>query len=208
MNPVECRLHIMALNLDSIYSIQRRSNLFDFLIEHRPDILLVSETKLRPENFPNFPGYIFVRNDRKKSGGRLAGGTGILIKSHFKFSQVLIPAILKLELVESTIIKLSLPNNINFYIISCYAAPRDSQTFEMEFHKMFELLHLNDLRNHYLLAGDLNARHRNWLNQVNNTRGITLNDWLERNYMQFRGKLNHSVLPTFERGVGNSIIDI
>lgn len=202
------RLHVVALNVNSIYTIQRRGTLFDFLAEHKPDLLLVSETKLRPENNLCFPGYSFVRNDRKNSGDRSAGGTGILIKSHIQFSQVLIPDILNFQHVESTIIKFSLPNNTFLFIISCYARPSDSLGFKTEFHQLFELLRLDNLQNNYLLAGDLNARHREWLNRVNNSRGTFLNTWLDEKFMRFRGKLYHTALPTFVRGDGESFIDL
>lgn len=200
------KLKIIAINVNSIFSNQRRDVLADFLIEHEPDILLLSETKLQPKCRLSFNKYSFVRNDRASNALRPNGGTGILIKTHFEFQHVKIPALNNHSFFETTIIKVKLASQKSLFVISVYGCTSDSPQFLDEFQNLFNSLDLINVNHLYILAGDFNAKHRSWLNPVNNSRGITIHRWIEDYGMLNRSQLYHTSLPTYERG--SSFLDI
>ena len=200
------KLNIIAWNCNSIYSNERRDYLNDFILEHKPDILLLSETKLNVNCTFEIQNYITLRNDRPIISARNSGGTAILIKRQYAHTHINIPSILNFKYLETSIILIKMPRNKNLYIISTYASTTDSSDFTTEFNSLFHRLNLHQINNYYIIAGDLNARHKNWMNPVNNCRGITVNSWLENNFTQFRCRLYHSSLPTFHRGT--SFIDL
>ena len=95
---------------------------------------------------------------------------------------------------------------MNLYIISAYASTTHSAEFTTEFNSIFNTFKIHIPNNSYILAGDMNARHKNWKNPVNNAKGITINSWLEAASIAFKAKLYHTSLNTFYRR--NSFIDI
>lgn len=103
-------------------------------------------------------------------------------------------------------IKLSLSNNQNLFIIAAYAAISINNEFFPELNKIFESLKLSNLNNFYILAGDMNAKHNNWGNIVSNSRGRALNNWIINKSFEYRVKLLKPDQPTFPRT--NSFLDI
>lgn len=197
----------MALNLNSIYSHQRRMALSDFLLQHKPDMLLVSETKLKPNCRVSFAGYTFVRDDRIDQGpARNNGGTGIIIAEGIAYEHVRLPEFGKNKLVETTVIRMRLSGSKKLYVVSAYGRTVDSTDFHTEFNRLFTALDLSHPDNYFVIAGDWNARHRSWLNPVNNARGNAISSWLDTNGMAYRAKLHHTSMPTFDRG--SSYLDI
>lgn len=91
-------------------------------------------------------------------------------------------------------------------MISMYGRTTDSSQFNTDFADLFRMLHLDNVNNMYVMAGDLNAKHRSWRNPVNNARGNAVYSWLMDHGMQFRSRLHHTSLPTFDRG--QSYLDI
>lgn len=59
-----------------------------------------------------------------------------------------------------TVIKINLKNNKQLFVISAYAPGDERKNFVDELSLIFDELELNHLNNYYVLAGDLNARHR------------------------------------------------
>ena len=111
-----------------------------------------------------------------------------------------------LKIIETTIIKISLPNEQNLFIISAYAAGHNKANFAKVLNIIFNGLKLYDSNNWYLLAGDLNARHLRWQDNYQNPRGLYLNNWLNINNMKFRTKLVGPVESTYPSG--NSYLDL
>ncbi|GIY11832.1 hypothetical protein CDAR_367531, partial [Caerostris darwini] len=86
------RIHNKSLNIAfwNANGIKKRKiELHDFIINHSPDLLLIQETHLQPQdNFslPNFHGY---RNDRiNPLQSKAARGTAIFIKNHLPYHHV------------------------------------------------------------------------------------------------------------------------
>ena len=73
-------LKIYQLNVNSLISQHKRTELNNFLKNHKPDVLLLNETKLNSRHNIQFKNYNFVRNDRPNN--KNGGGTGILIKKN------------------------------------------------------------------------------------------------------------------------------
>lgn len=196
-------LRIIAINVNSIVSLHKRNDLEDFIRRQKPDLLLVSETKLTPKHKMAIQGYTIIRRDRKNA--IFGGGTAIIIKQGTVYDTVNVPIIDSFTCLEITGIYIRLPAGNRLYILAGYASNL-TDTFERELDSLCNALDLRNPRNRYVLAGDLNAKHTAWLNPVNNHRGITLKDWIEANHIEIRCTLLGPSAPTFPRG--NSYLDI
>lgn len=194
-------LKIIALNVNSIVSIHRRLNLLKFLNKHNPDIMLLSETKLKAKHYIEFEQYHVVRQDRQHT--KQGGGTAILVHNKFKYQHITIDKLLYSAGLETTIIKIKFKNQAQLYIISVYCSSSSNTSidaaFEKEWKQLFEILKLNNNKNYYVIAGDLNARHANWGNSINNARGIKVNRWINENDIIYRAKLFKPNAPTLIR---------
>jgi hypothetical protein len=62
------------------------------------------------------------------------------------------------------------------------------------------------LNNFFVLGGDLNAKHKAWLNQYNEERRIKLNNWLIQNNFNFKCQTHLTDAPTYPRT--NSYLDL
>lgn len=71
------KLKIITINVNSIISNNKRQILNSFLNDHKPDIVLITETKLKPIYKLSFKNYKLIRADRLNKPG---GGCAILIK--------------------------------------------------------------------------------------------------------------------------------
>lgn len=107
------KLNIIQLNCHSVISISRKNQIKLFIQTHNPDILLLSETHLKPHHNLIITGYDIYRTDRIDKAG---GGTAVLIKSCIKH-QVINPPLT--ESMECTIIKI-VCNNKTYIVASIY----------------------------------------------------------------------------------------
>lgn len=108
--------------------------------------------------------------------------------------------------MENTIIKIKLKTNTYLVLIAAYAPCGNQKEFTPELNNLFRQLQLENEKNYYILAGDLNAKHTNWLNKENNPRGISLNKWLVSNEFKYRTKLYCTQFPSYP--LGESHLDI
>ncbi|XP_033361822.1 uncharacterized protein LOC117240075 [Bombus vosnesenskii] len=65
---------------------------------------------------------------------------------------------------------------------------------------------LNKPENYYIIAGDLNAKHTSWKNEINNTRGNFIRNWLDNKSIHYKTNLYSSELPSYPKG--GSYLDI
>ena len=193
-------LKIISINVNSLVSNQKRSSLLNFLVKHKPDIVLICETKLTKKHKIEFKDYNFIRNDRPNS--ILGGGTAILIRKPIKFKIIN----LNFRSLETTSVKISLSYSANLILTSAYVSGPKYSTFTPDISDLFNKLKLNDLNNYYIIAGDLNAKHTTWSNPENSPRGILLNTWIENNDLLYRTKLLWSEEPSYPSG--GSYIDL
>ncbi|XP_046734973.1 uncharacterized protein LOC124404685 [Diprion similis] len=198
------KLNIIAINVNSIITIQRRINLSELVAKYKPDFVLLSETKLNSRFKIAIENYTMIRNDRPYS--KQGGGTAMLIKNPFEFVQITPVCLSGAKVLEASVVKLKVNNSLNLFIIAAYAPGGHKKEFIPEIGKLFEELDLSDPSNLYILAGDLNAKHTSWQNATNNPRGVLLHKWIHDNEINLRLQLFGSLLPSYPRG--SSFIDI
>lgn len=83
---------IIQLNVNLIRSLDKRHQLDLFLKQHKPHILLCSETHLNNKHKINFNKYNIYRCDRETSSG---GGTAIFVNKNIAFERMTIPSEIK-----------------------------------------------------------------------------------------------------------------
>ncbi|GFR33432.1 putative RNA-directed DNA polymerase from transposon X-element [Trichonephila clavata] len=116
--------------------------------KHDPDIIALQETGLQPCHSLNIPNYTTHRKDRLTHRG---GGTAILVKNSIGHHSLNIHT----HSIENTTIDIEGENVIT--ICSVYrppTSPRGTLTSD--------LLRIFRNRNHCLIIGDFNAKHRSW----------------------------------------------
>lgn len=183
------KLKFLAFNVNSLVSHSKRVQLNFLIKRHRPDIVLLSETKLNAKHKPRFANYDFIRNDRLSNKG---GGTGILIRSNIKYESVNTPH--NLEKLEITLIKVHLNNNQSLYCGAIYQVAFSATDLE----NVLSLVEFNDVNQSFVLGGDWNCRHEQWFNVKNNPNGIKLKRWLDTNANRFKTRMLHSMVPTHD----------
>lgn len=166
-------LNIHHINANSIRSRTKQHCMADYLKSHKPDIVMISETKLNETFHPKFDDYNLYRNDRTTDGG---GGTALLIRDHIKVEMLANP---QNSRIECTAIKIPLANDKHISLIAAYM-PNQSLTDD----------DLTNLLTHFgnhniVLAGDLNAKHTSWHNNINNGNGTVLYNWAHDNLANF-----------------------
>ncbi|KAK2577957.1 hypothetical protein KPH14_012655, partial [Odynerus spinipes] len=136
--PLLNRLKIISSNVNSLISNARRTNLTELLKELNPDIVLINETKLNPKHKISLKDYNIIRQDRPEANQ--AGGTAIIIKKHFKFTEIILPNLSDDPLIETTIVKINMKRHEHLFIIAAYAPGNNKTEFQEEFPKIFKHL--------------------------------------------------------------------
>lgn len=152
-------MRIIAWNVNSIRSKSKQEEVTHLLSEYKPDLLLLSETKLKNCNSVKFPNYKIYRNDRLFDGG---GGTAILIKESIKHVVVNTPL---LKSSEATSVKIFL-GNAKSVVINSFYCPKILLRHD--------LLKLMNLHTKVFMGGDFNAKNCYWHNAENNGNGNNL----------------------------------
>lgn len=194
----------IAINVNSIISNQRRATLLNLLKDEKPEFVLLGETKLSERYNISFKEYMVVRSDRRNAVR--GGGTAILVKDTIKHERVYLNCLVNSVCLEATVLKINLAGGSTLFIIAAYAAGNNKREFIPELEALFVELNLKSLANYYILAGDLNAKHTDWQNSTNNSRGISLKKWVESKELELRINLFGSELPSYPRG--NSFLDL
>lgn len=127
-------------------------------MQEKVDIMVITETKLKPNNRFKVPNFSIYRNDRIRNRG---GGVAVLIRKSIPHHPL--PAI------ESNIDNIAVKLLDGTVIVGAYNSPSNRITEEA----------LSELFTHtkMLLVGDLNARHTTWSNRRNNRNGSTVFDY-------------------------------
>lgn len=199
VNPLLEDLKIIAINTNSIISNVRRHNLVNLIIDHNPDILALSETKLNAKHILNITDYSIIRNDRKINSG---GGTALIIKNTIQFEIINIK---NLTFIETTAIKIK-HSEKNLFIISTYIPPRSKDKISTDLNNIFKSLKLEHQNNYFVLIGDLNARHPRFGDSIVNYNGLVLSNWIEANDLEYKLKTLCTTEPTFAKS--NAFLDL
>lgn len=138
-------MRIIAINVNSIITNQRRATLVEFVKKENLDIALLGETKLNPKHVLSFKNYNLIRNDYLK--GTQMGGTAILIRNNIKYDTINLKNADKYNVLQLTIVKLELPHNKTLFVIAIYANNKNQNEFLPELNKLFIELKLQNTKN-------------------------------------------------------------
>lgn len=105
--PLQNKLKIMAINLNSIQTNNRRRKLISKINQHDPDMIFISETKLKSQFIISLQKYTIIRTDR--TSNKLGLSTAIVIGDNIKFEIISHPSSNNNTTTEFTIIKLQDP---------------------------------------------------------------------------------------------------
>jgi hypothetical protein len=171
-------LRLACWNADGVRG--RKLELEQFLSEHGVDICLRNETHLVSERALKFANYVCHRTDRPTPGG----GKAILV--HKGIDQYAVP-VSGLQYLEATAIHLVLATRL-VKLVSAYLAP----TRPMIESDLTECLSGGIP---VLMAGDLNAEHKDWISRLTTARGLLLRDYADRNSCLIYGPDSPTTAP-------------
>ncbi|GFX34055.1 probable RNA-directed DNA polymerase from transposon X-element [Trichonephila clavipes] len=163
----------------------------DFVDKHAPDLFLIQETHLRPEDSFNIPNYRCYRTDRTHPApGR--GGTAVLIKNCIPHYHVPTPP--QFTGVEATLIMLTPKDHEPILIGSTYIPPINDY-----FRNLGAALDtIFNITNMTILVGDFNAKHTSWGCPVNDARGNRLYRYVVNSGIDVIAPLTPTRTPSFE----------
>lgn len=185
-------LKIIAMNANSLQSDERKIDLINMIQNKKPDIVLISERGRYPIRF-KIDGYkIYNEEDAK-----IKNTTAIIIKDTIKQT---FRKQIETVAIQNTAINLHLTNNKQIVVISIYVPCKAPLAdFQEDLTKLKKML---KHPNHLVIGGDFNARHQEWLNNINCAKGVALKKWLDENNDI---EIIHPFTSTFKRS--RSIID-
>jgi hypothetical protein len=156
------RLNILAWNARGLKN--KIDELESAIGEYCVDIVLISETFLKPHIRINLPNFNCYREDREQHGG----GVAIFIKSSIKHCRVITPPLKNLEL---TAIELTI-NNTHHIVASAYNPPQ-KRLLASDLNKIF------NIGSSVVVAGDFNAKHPLWSCVNTDQQGTTLFKYIQ-----------------------------
>ena len=167
--------HILFWNAQSIQ--HKKQELLNLLQSDRIPVALINETHLRAEDKFSTRNFTSYRSDRQDRRG---GGVAILVHKTIDHHKIEIPP---LNRTEAVAIKLE-ANGHPVTIVSVYNPPGDIDTDDLEA--------LLQISNSVIIAGDLNAKHRDWQCKTTNPPGTKLYD------LYYNGNQNFQILAPAE----------
>lgn len=201
---------LIQVNINSLISKAKRAEFNQFLIKHKPDIVMLSETKLKPRHNISFSGYKVIRNDREtEAEENNGGGTAILYKHDLECEPTTTPS--SITTFECSITKLKLKNNKNLIIASIYKPPTELINKKIVLIKI-KAQEINNIfsidKNAYcIIGGDFNSKHTAWNNKTNCINGNNIYHWYETFRHSHDIQIYTSKKPTCKRSIDGTNID-
>lgn len=181
-------LKIVTWNCSTLQS--RQGELINFLNSSNTDIMILNETKLKPEIKFQIKGYQIYRKDRPIIH-YAAGGIAAIIKTNIPHQCIDTP--------DTSLETLCIRLLDNTHIIAAYNQPLNTFT-QQELHTLLNISHK------VILMGDLNAVHQAWNNNRNNANGRTLYTYIQAHNAQLLYTPSHTHYP--QNGTTPTTIDI
>ena len=198
-------LRIIAVNVNSIITNEKRYGLLKFIEQNNPDILLLNETKLNPKHKITFENYSCIRTDRPNA--LQGGGTAILFRKQIAFiSPISFSPLPNSQILETTAIKINCSRDIRLIIICAYAPGHNNISFTAELNNLYTQNNILENNTFFVIAGDLNARHPDYGDSTSNSRCGYLQNWLATNAIEYRPKLYAPYNATYPKA--NSYRDV
>lgn len=198
-------INCYAINVNSLIHMKKRYDLQVFLNGNDIDIAMISETKLSEKHKLKLLNHNTFRTNRKSLIAAKGGGTALIINKIINATQLTQPHYLKLKCLEYTAAKIKTNSNHSLIVISLYANHIANTPLGEDLQSLFDALKLQENSSAFIMAGDLNARHRSWGDSNDNYKGCSLVSWLEK--FNINNKVAHFQpgQPTFRRA--NSFLD-
>lgn len=176
---------------------RKKMELIDFLRDEAIDIMAITETRLKPQQNLSLPEHTFIRLDNTASSG---GGIAIAVRRCIKFRTLPLPSthFIQAAGIEVTTVR----GNFKFLAVYCPKQARDSDGTVTVFKRDLRLL--ASMNGHFIIAGDLNAKHQNWGNTRANKNGQIL--WEVSQSGAFT--VSYPYQPTFSNGRSVSTLDL
>ena len=164
-------------NADHIRS--KLPELTTWLLEHRVDVAMVQESKLRAEDGKiSVPGYDVVRKDRVRSklpGWARGGGLVVLVRSDWSYVE-LDSGLMRDCPLEVLWVDVIDGDGRVWHCINVYAPPANSASVDLEVLSKLPSMHSG----RWVVAGDWNAHDRCWdLVSAPDARGGMLMEWAD-----------------------------
>ena len=183
------KLSILHLNIHSIITIEKQTQLKNLLSNYNPDLVSINETFLKPQLDLQIDGYTFYRHDRliRRGGGTALGVKNSIIGKQINFDNTILN-----EYAAGFLVK---TGQGEVAVISLYITPSNENLnnnlldFLMKFNKL-------------VIVGDLNAKSKLWYCPTDNKRGLEL----ESAIMKHNLSILNNKKPTFLKS--KSVIDL
>lgn len=179
---------LIHFNVNSIVAPAKKVQLIEYINRYDPEIVFLTETKLKPSHFFAVKNYNLFRADRLQTNG---GGTAILVRNSINAKQIKSHS----RFFESCAIKLKISNQ--YAVCIAIYVPPTSNVFA-NFKNFFE-----SFNESMICAGDFNARHADFGDCICDDRGNQLRE-LHQN-SEF--KVISAEAPTLYRSLKGSFID-
>lgn len=161
------RSELKLLNWNARSVARKEIELLHLLESRNTDLVIITETHLKPAVKFRLPGYTVVRLDRTSASG---GGVAIAVKTTIKFR--VLPHY-NTKIIEALGIELDTDRG-KLCIIAVYCPRQCSDKNGSSSSFKNDLAKLTHNRRKLIVAGDLNARHENWGNHRRNKNGTIL----------------------------------
>lgn len=179
---------MITFNVRSLIEVNRKLDLFNILKYNGIDVAFIQETHLRKNQNLNLEGYCFFKDSSPQ-------GVGIMIRSIYDCSRVVIPGIVFPYLLLNVKI---LVNNIpkNFLFGSIYLPCNFNQS--QIYNGLSILASLHQSYDGVFFGGDFNAKNIVWGDSSNNSNGVVFFNWLQHYSLDFVRICN--TFPSFPNG--------
>lgn len=206
MAEINNEIIVIQININSIQSIIKRTEFDRSLKTTKPQIVLISETKINNSHKVSFNGYKMFRSDREKDAG---GGTAICVDENIVCEYIQTPTSIKT--IECCLMKLKLQNNQNIIVASIYKPPskkiNGKQTaIKINPRELNTILNI-DKNAKYIIGGDFNSHHSEWNSDRQCSNGRAIDDWYQTNKDSYNISIYASKNPTCMRTALGSHID-
>ena len=183
-------IKILHLNINGLRN--KVNDLKALIVEEKPEIITLNETKLTGDMTFSIDGYNSIIMNRP--GRAIGGGIATLIKNNLKYNNVQ-----KYWIDKHEIIKVSIHSkNKQSHIVNCYIPPSAKINKEV-----IELLSNKNT----IIVGDLNAKHTLWGSQKINNRGKIIEHNLDNwNLETYKMAINHIHYATKRKDVLGMIL--
>ncbi|KAH0816595.1 hypothetical protein GEV33_006196 [Tenebrio molitor] len=148
-------------------SLQQKTGILkEYLTREKIDLIMISETCLKPTDKIEIGGYKIHRNDRTNAE-RASGGVALIIKEDIPHATT------KIKTTQIEQVGVKLKNNL--HIFSIYNRPYPNKLFKPDLDK------LCGSANKVLIGGDFNAKHPDWNCARSNPSGTVLKAYADEN---------------------------